>query len=109
MSGIGTTKEIKLERWTTVKDGNGNNIESMTFSVTRWATVKRVGANRNTTAGQTSIRDSVLFHVRFSYNFDPSGNWRVVYDNLRHTVDSIVKDEEKRFYWFIQADSKGIR
>lgn len=100
-------KEIKLEWWKTDKDANGNNTESVYKRISVWASVNRVGGGRTTRNGQTALDNSVEFKIYFRPNLFPTGNFRVVYDGRKHTVQSVVKDGEKRFYWVILANSTG--
>lgn len=102
-------KQIRLEKWATTQDGNGNNIEAITVKYNLWANVKRTAGQRVQVAGKIELSSSIKFSVRFRPDFNPSGNWRVVYNGNRHTVQSIVQDEEKRFYWTITADSQAMR
>lgn len=104
---VGLMKEIKLEWWKTAKDGSGNNVESVYKRISMWADVKRVGGGRTNSNGQTSLDNTIQFKVNYRPNVFPTGNFRVVYDGRKHTVQSIVKDQEQRFYWVITAISTG--
>lgn len=104
---VGLMKEIKLEWLKATKDGSGNNIESVYKRISVWANVKRIGGGRTTRNGQTVLENSIEFKVYFKPNVFPTGNWRVVYDGKKFTGQSIVKDEEKLFYWVITAKAEG--
>lgn len=104
---IGATREIKLEWYKTAKDASGNNVESVYKRISMWAGVKRIGGGRTTRSGQTALENSIEFIIYYRPSIFPTGNWRVVYDGRKHTVQSIVKDSERRFFWRILAISEG--
>lgn len=101
-------KQIRLEKWVTSQDSNGENVETVA-KYNLHAEVTKKGGARVSTLGQVLLQDSVQFRVRFRPYFKPSGNWRVVYDGNRHTVQKIEKEKENRFWWLITADSKSLR
>lgn len=101
----GLSKPIRLEKYVTTKDGDGNNTETVS-KFNFWAEVKRNSGGRTEAAGQPQLTNDITFKVRFRPDFDVSGNWRVVYDQRRFTVNSIDKDKEQRFYWIIKATSQ---
>lgn len=105
---IGERKQIQLERWTTAKDGNGNNVESVTIKVNTWAEVSRSGGDRSSVNGQEGLTNFFIFRIRFN-QFDPTGNWRVIYDRRKFTPHSIEKEKQKRFYWIFKCEAIGER
>lgn len=105
---MAVVKQIRLEKWVTVKDGSGNNTETVS-KYNLFAEVKRNGGGRINTDGQTSLTQNIQFRVRFRPDFKPSGNWRVVFDGLRYTVQTIEKEGEDRFWWLIKTESQGER
>lgn len=104
MAGL---KQIRLEKWKTVKDGSGNNTESIEVKYNFWASVQRLGGSRDSFAGQTSLSNQMVFTVQFRPDWYPTGNWRVVYLGRRHKVTSIERKDEDRFKWVITADGKS--
>lgn len=104
----GVSKQIRLEKYVTAKDGSGNNTETVT-KYNLFAEVKRRGGSRVNQDGQTQLTQSIQFRVRFRPDFKPSGNWRVVFDGNRYTVQSIEKEKEDRFWWLITTESQGMR
>lgn len=96
-------KQIKLEWWKTAKDGSGNNTESVYKRISVWAKVNRVGGGRTTRNGQTVLENSIEFYIYFRPNLFITGNWRVVYDGKKFTPQSVMKDNENKFYLAITA------
>lgn len=98
-------KQIKLERWRTLKDGNGNNTETVLNAWHLWAEVTRIGGGRTTSYGITALDNSMEFKIFFRFDVWPTGKYRIVYDGKRYTPQSIVKENEKRYNWVILANS----
>lgn len=94
---------IRLEKWVSTKDGSGDFKETVT-KYNLFAEVLSSGSSRLTTNGSTKLNNTVQFKIRFRPDFKPTGNWRVVYDGKRYTVNSIEKENQERFYWIITAD-----
>lgn len=109
MAGVIPNKQVKLEWFKTDKNVTGDNRETVYKRVSVWASVKRIGGGRTTGQGQTVLKNSIEFTVYFRPDLYPTGNWRVVYDGRKHTVQSIVKKDEGRMFWVILADSEGKR
>jgi SPP1 family predicted phage head-tail adaptor len=105
------THEIRLEKWVTTKDGNGNNTEQIVSKVNVFAEVSGSGGdrssinNRRTVNGETVLSNFFLFRFRFNPKFTTSGNWRVIYDGRRFTIKSIEKENQKRFWMIIKAEA----
>jgi SPP1 family predicted phage head-tail adaptor len=96
-------KQIRLERWTSVQDAFGNWTESVQkFNL--FAEVTRKSGSRSSLNGQTRLNSIMEFRVRFRPDFNPTGNWRVVYDGNRYTVQEIIKEKEQRYWWIIRTD-----
>lgn len=105
---IGDRKQIRLEKWATGQDAKGNNTEVVTNIYDTWAEVSRSSGDRSSLNGKEGLTNFFIFRVRFN-DFDPTGNWRVVYDRRRFTVHSIEKEKQERFYWIIKAEASGKR
>jgi SPP1 family predicted phage head-tail adaptor len=101
MAGL---KQIRLEKWKTVKDANGNNIESV-VKYNYWADVRLLGGSRSSYSGKSELGNQVEFTIDFKPNRFPTGNWRVVYQGKRYKVLSIERSD--RFKWIITADGKS--
>ena len=99
--------QIKLERWKTNRDASGNNTETIMNAWYLWADVQRVGGGRTTKYGVTALDNSMEFRIRFRPNIWATGNYRIIYDGKRFTIQSIVKDEEKKFDWILLANATG--
>jgi SPP1 family predicted phage head-tail adaptor len=102
-------KQIRLEKWKTTKDANGNNTEAIEVKYNFWAEVLRQGGSRGTTNGLTGLSNSMTFTIEYFPHVFPTGNWRVIYNGRRHKVTSIEKKDEDRFKWVISAESVGKR
>lgn len=107
--GVGTTHPVKLIQYVTTQGANLNNVETITGTYNAFAEVKRLGAGRQGSNGQTLLFDTVEFKIRFSFDFNPTGAWNIIYGGNTHKVNSITKDKEQKFYWIISAQSKGVR
>lgn len=106
---IGTRHQIKLEQWKTTKDGNGNNIESVINSFNSWADIERQSGDRSSLNGRTALANVHRFRIRYA-SMNPlfiTGNWRIIYDSKKFSINSVEKESEKRFYWIIKATAQG--
>jgi SPP1 family predicted phage head-tail adaptor len=99
--------QIRLERWESVKDVNGNWKENIVIKVNVFAEVTRSGGDRSSINGQTGLTNFFIFRMRFNPKIQPSGTWRVIYGGRSFTVHSIELEEQKRFWWVIKAKEKG--
>lgn len=93
---------IRLEKWVGTKDSSGDFKETVT-KYNLFAEILSSGSSKGDRGGSTKISQTVQFRVRFRPDFKPSGKWKVVYDGKRYDVNSIEKEEQKRFYWLITA------
>ena len=107
--GIGNKKQIRLEKWESHKDDQGNFIESRTETHNVWADVERMGGSRGQFASTTQLSNTLTFTIRFRPDWWPTGNWKVVFNGRSHTVQSIERQDEDRFNWIITAQSAGKR
>lgn len=102
-------QEIRLEKWVSVKNGSGDSKESITQKVNVSAQVTRSSGDRSSLNGKDGLTNFFIFRFRFNPKFNPSGKWRVVYDQRVFTPHSIEKESQRRFWWIIKAESRGIR
>ena len=102
------SKPIRLEKWTSVKSALGDWTHT-TVRYNCFGQVKRNGGSKVDVNGQTQLKPTVTFRIRFRPDFRPSGDWRVVYDGLRYTVNSIEKENESRFHWLFKCDGTGVQ
>jgi SPP1 family predicted phage head-tail adaptor len=102
-------KAIRLEKWKTVKDGNGNNTESIEKKIDYWAIVSEASGDRSSLNGQTGLTNSVSFEIDYNPKFNPTGNWRVIFDGRRFTVHQVKKKNQDRFKLIITAEAIGKR
>lgn len=96
-------KQIRLEHWISTKDSKGDFKESISVKYNLWAEVKSKGAGSFTSAGQISTGSTYEFTVNFRPDLYPSGDWKVVYQGERYSVESIERKDEDRFSWIITA------
>ena len=104
-----TEKMIRMDRYKSTKDSKGDFKETVDLRVTAWAEVSRSGGDRSSLNGQEGLTNFFLFRVKFNPKFNPTGNWRVIYDGRRFTVHSIEKEEQRRFHWIIKGEAQGKR
>jgi hypothetical protein len=71
-----------------------------------WAEVSDAGGTRGTLNGRTSLSRTKVFKVQFMPNFKPTGKWTITYDGARYAISSVLKDEERRFWWVFTATGK---
>lgn len=105
---IGQMKQIELVQWRTTKDGNNNNVESIVRNVSCWAEVTRSGGQRSSLNGQGGFTNYYIFKIHYQ-NFDPTGNWRIVYDRRNFSPESIEKENQRDFFWIIKAMANSKR
>ena len=106
MAGI--SKQIRMEKWVSSIGGTGDYTEAVT-KYNCFGEVMRTGGSKSSTNGQTVLSNSMKLRVRFRPDFKPSGNWRVVVDGLRYTVESIEKEDGRRFWWIITTKGSGVQ
>lgn len=106
MTGIGIRKQIKIIDVTSVKDGDGLMKPQTTVVFFGWAEVTNPSSSRNYFIGQDSMEFTKFFKIRNQQPIVTDVNTRLIYSGKTYTVNSIVKDEEKNFYWIIRATAK---
>ena len=97
---------IRLQKWVTSKSLLGDNAEAITKNISMFAEITNDGGSRSFEFGDTKMVKSKRFRVRFNTNFDPTGNWRIIYNGHSYTVTSIEQDKEKRFWWTFNATAE---
>lgn len=97
---------IKLVKWETTKDVYGNNKETVIKNVSTFANIESDGGSKSFNDGYTAELKSCTFRIRFNPNFNPTGNWRIVYDGRSYDVQSVEKEDERNFFWKFKATSK---
>jgi SPP1 family predicted phage head-tail adaptor len=107
MSGIGTRKPIQIISVTPEKEestGLMKPTETVLFS--GWAQVTNPSGGRNYFIGQDSLDHTKFFKIRHTQGITSDVNTRLIYAGKRYTVNSIERDNEKKFYWNIRATAK---
>lgn len=106
--GIGQRRQIKLVLITVPKGAEGNydsTTESQT-SFNTWAEITSINQFRDYQNGQTQLGQTKRFKVRFRFDEYPGADWKIEYAKKEWTVSSVVKEDEKQFYWIITALAK---
>ena len=101
---IGEMRQIKMEKWTTTKDINKNNVEAITKNISTWARVTRTGGDVSSINGNSGLTNFFVFKIHYQ-NFDPTGNWRIIFDRRKFAVRSIEKENQNEFFWIIKAEA----
>lgn len=104
----GVSKQVRLEKYESTQNGSGNWVETVT-RYNCFAEVEKQGGGRSSLNGRDKLTSTIRFKIRFRPDFKPSGNWRVIYDGLRYTVQSIEKEKEQRFYWIFKCEGSGVQ
>lgn len=103
---IGTRKRIQLVKITTAKISGGSWGQPTKTRYNYWAEVSRSSGSRNYQNSQTQLGETVRFRIRYNGEFDLSAKWYLVYNGNDYTISSITKENEKQFYWIIEASTK---
>lgn len=104
MAGIGTYKPIKLVKYITTTDEDGNNLEGVQVVYKMWAEISNGGGSRSLQKERTSVSDTKTFKFMFKgYNIDP--DFKIQYFGQIYEISSIERIDEKRFNWRITANS----
>lgn len=101
----GLMSKIRLEKWVSTRTANGWAESVTKYNV--WAEVLSSSSSKANAQGRTAINQTKQFKVRFRPDFKPTGNWKLTYEGKRYSVNSIEKENEKRFYWVITAEARG--
>lgn len=103
MVGVGGLKRIKLIEYTTSKDGNGDNIETLANSYPIYAEVTDKGGGRSFDNG-VNLSKSKTFRIWFKPSWVLTGNWIIRYFGTDYTITNIERINEKRFNWIVSAN-----
>lgn len=99
---IGTTKPIKLLKYTQTIDSNGDATETIATTYKLWAEVTDDGGGRNQADGRTDMSDTKTFKINFrNYNITP--DYRIQYFGQTYAISGIKRVNEQRFNWEITA------
>ena len=102
MAGIGTYKPIKLIKYITSLDGNGDAIETLAKIYKMWSEVKSLGGSRSLQKEQTALSDSKTFKIMFK-DYPINADFKIQYFGQIYAISSIERIDEKRFNWLITA------
>lgn len=104
MAGVAEYKPIKLEKFTTSVDANGDasqTVETYTF----WAEVTDNGGGRTQAEGKTNLTNTKTFKIWFRVNQFVNADWRIRYFGQTYSVSNIQRINEKRFNCQITASA----
>lgn len=102
---IGQRRQIQLVQITPARGAEGNWNSEVETLFNTWAEIANVSQGRDYSNGQVALGQSKRFKVRFRFDEYPGADWKVRYDRRDWTVSSVVKENEKQFYWIINASS----
>lgn len=103
MAGIGEYKPIKLEKYTTFVNGNGDasqTVETYTF----WAEVTDNGGGRSQVEGRSTLSTAKTFKIWFRVNAFLNADWKIKYFGQTYAVTNVQRISEKRFNCLISAN-----
>lgn len=103
--GIGKRLQMQLVQITQSKGSEGNWNGEVETVFNTWAEITSTSQSRDYANGQVAMNQSKRFKVRFRFDQYPGADWKVRYDGKDWTVISVVKQDEKQFYWIITASS----
>jgi SPP1 family predicted phage head-tail adaptor len=99
---IGTTKPIKLIKYTQTIDSNGDATESVAVTYKMWADIEDGGGSRSQANGRTDMSDTKTFRINFrGYNITP--DYKIEYFGQTYSISSVKRINEQRFNWEITA------
>jgi SPP1 family predicted phage head-tail adaptor len=103
MAGVGDYKPIKLLKYTTSVDANGDagqTVQTYTF----WAEVSDNGGGRSQSDGRTSLSSGKTFKIWFRVNEFLNADWKIKYFGQTYSVTNVQRIDEKRFNCLISAN-----
>ena len=103
MAGVGNMKPIKLLKYTTSVDGNGDQSQTVQ-TYTFWAEVTDNGGSRTQTDGRTNLSDGKTFKIWFRTSEFLNGDWKIRYFGQTYAVLNVQRIDEKRFNCLITAN-----
>ena len=106
MAGIGDYKPIKLSKYTTTMDANGDQTQTVQ-TWTLWAEVTDLGGSRSQVTGRTTLSDAKEFKIWFRTDWALDGDWKVKYFGQTYAITGLSRVNEKRFNWVISANVQG--
>lgn len=106
--GIGQRVQVKLVPFSTnPQAGTGRVITTELPSIGLWAEVRNPSGFRDYSNGLTELGRTKIFTIRWrGFNQYPNQNWMLHYEGREWTVTSVLKVDEKRFYYDLTATSK---
>lgn len=89
------TRKIQIYKTTSVADGYGGNTVNDVLIGSYWAEVKQNSAFKNTSIGQSDIKNNYSFKIRSNSNITPDlDNLSIVYRTKKYVVNGISYDDE---------------
>jgi SPP1 family predicted phage head-tail adaptor len=104
---VGTRKQIQLIN-ILVTQGSDGQWSNQTESIhNTWAEVSNVNSFRDYENGQTGSGLTKRFRVRFKFDHEPlAADWKIRYQGKDYQVTGVVREDEKKFYWIMTAQTK---
>lgn len=98
------SKPIKLLKYTTTVDANGDATGAVAETYKLWADVSDDGGGRSQANGKTNLGDSKVFRINFrNYNITP--DYKIEYFGQTYAISNVKRVKEQRFNWEISAFS----
>jgi head-tail adaptor len=105
---IGARKPIKIVSVTPDIDfSTGHAKAGETLIWEGWAEVTNPNSNRRFFSGQDSLEHTKFFKIRNNLEISHDVDTRLIYAGKRYTVNSIEREDEKKFYWIIRATAQS--
>jgi len=99
---IGTTKPIKLLKYTTTVDANGDAQETLATTYKLWAEISDSGGGRSQVDCRTDASDTKVFRINFrDYPITP--DFKIEYFGQTYSISNVRRVDQQRFYWEITA------
>jgi SPP1 family predicted phage head-tail adaptor len=103
------SRKVSIYKTTTVEDGFGGNTVTDVLIGCYWAEVKQISSFRNTSIGETVIKNNYSFKIRANAHIAPDvNNLSIVYRNQKYVVNNIEYDDELFRFVNITANGQGI-
>jgi SPP1 family predicted phage head-tail adaptor len=99
---IGNTKPIKLLKYATTIDANGDATETIQTTYKMWAEVTDNGGGRSQGNGRTELSDNKIFKINFR-DYNITSEYKIQYFGQTYAISNARRIDEKRFTWEITA------
>lgn len=98
-------KQIRLEKWTSTRDGSGDFKETVEkYNI--YAEVSDEGGDRSSLNGITALTNFKQFRINYRPDWNVTAVWKVIYWGKEYAVHSIKPESERRFKLIIIGEAK---